>query len=386
MREVQATMPAVRSVLVIGGGAAGATTAVLLARAGVAVDLVEARPEPPAVGSGITLQGNALRILRDVGVWPQVQAAGYAFDSLGIRAPDPAGTLVAELPDVRSGGPDLPATVGMSRPVLARLLLDRAARAGARVRFSTAATALRQDADGVDVDLSDGGTQRYDLVVGADGIRSWTRRAIGVEAEPRATGMGIWRIYAPRPAEVVRTDLTYGGRCYIAGYCPTSEDSLYAYLVEDAQDRAHLPQQEQLAVFRELASSYHGPWDAIRESLTDDTHINYTHFETHLVEGPWHRGRVVLIGNAAHSCPPTIAQGAAQAFEDAAVLGELLTTRERLDEELWSAFAARRHERARQVVEASVQIGAWMLQHAPREQADVPGLIARISKLVTDPA
>jgi 2-polyprenyl-6-methoxyphenol hydroxylase-like FAD-dependent oxidoreductase len=104
-------VPAVRSVLVIGGGAAGTTAAILLADAGVGVDLVEAKPDPTAVGSGITLQGNALRVLRQAGVWERVAAAGYPFDSLGIRAPDPAGTLVAEFPDVRTGGPDLPATV-----------------------------------------------------------------------------------------------------------------------------------------------------------------------------------------------------------------------------------------------------------------------------------
>ncbi|PPK98846.1 2-polyprenyl-6-methoxyphenol hydroxylase-like FAD-dependent oxidoreductase [Kineococcus xinjiangensis] len=383
-------MPAVRNVLVLGGGAAGAATAILLARAGVSVELAEARPAPPEVGSGITLQGNALRILRDLGVWPQVEAAGYSFDSLGIRLPDPVGTLVAELPDVRSGGPDLPATVGMHRPVLTRILLDRAAEVGVRLRFGTTAVALRQggevDGEGVEVDFADGPTGRYDLVVGADGIRSWTRRAIGIDVEPRATGMGIWRVYAPRPAEITRTDLVYGGPCYIAGYCPTSEDSLYAYLVEDAQDRFVMSQAEKIATFRQLAAAYHGPWDALREGISDDTHINYTWFETHVVEGPWHRGRVVLVGDAVHSCPPTIAQGAAQALEDAAVLAELLLTADRLDEDLLERYNARRQDRARQVVDASVQIGRWMLEHTPREEADVAGLIGRICKLVTDPA
>ncbi|WP_432535540.1 FAD-dependent monooxygenase [Kineococcus arenarius] len=380
-------MPAVSSVLVVGGGAAGSAAAILLAGSGVAVEVVEARPGGLDAGSGITLQGNALRVLRDLGVWPAVQGAGFAFDSLGIRAPDPAGTLVAEIPDVRTGGPDLPATLGMHRPVLARILLERAADAGAKVRFGTSLTGLRQDPDGVDVELSDGSSGRYDLVVGADGIHSWTRRAIGIDTEPLGTGMGIWRVYVPRPAEVTRTDLTYGGPCYIAGYCPTGEGSVYAYLVEDAQDRSGLTAAEQVAVVRDLAAAYHGPWDAIRESLTDDTHVNYARFESHLVEGDWHRGRVVLAGDAAHSCPPTIAQGAAQALEDAAVLAELLSGggAGELDE-LLRRYAERRRERARQVVDASVQLGRWMLERTPREQADVPGLMRRVSALVAVPA
>src|SRR3712207_1504998 len=176
-------MPAVNSVLVVGGGLAGAATAIHLAQAGVAVDLVEIKPDTAALGSGITLQGNALRELRTLGVWEQVSAAGYAFDVTGIRAPDPAGTVVAEIPDARTGGPDLPAAMGMPRPELARILTDRAAEVGVKVRCGTTFTEVAQDDAGVDVTCSDGSTGRYDLVVGADGIRSWTRRALGIHLE-----------------------------------------------------------------------------------------------------------------------------------------------------------------------------------------------------------
>jgi 2-polyprenyl-6-methoxyphenol hydroxylase-like FAD-dependent oxidoreductase len=376
-------MPAVRSVLVVGAGAAGCATATLLAEAGVSVDLIDIKPDVSALGSGITLQGNALRVLRQLGVWDQVAERGYAFDTLGLRAPDPHGTLIVELTDIRTGGDDLPATFGMYRPDLARILLDRATRAGAKVRFGTTYTALAQDDDGVDVAFADGSSGRYDLVVGADGVRSWTRRQLGINLETQSTGMGIWRVFAPRPASVTRTDLYYGGPCYIAGYCPTGEDSLYAYLVEDSQDRSRLSPQESLEVMRALATAYHGPWDEIRDSMTDPTRVNYTWFETHLLDAPWHRGRVVLIGDAAHTCPPTLAQGAAQALEDAAVLAELLLANDTISDELWTTFIDRRLPRAREVVDASVQLGQWLLD---REQGDAPGLIARIAHLLIDPA
>src|SRR4051795_9719495 len=165
-------MPAVDSVLVVGSGLAGTATAIHLAARGVAVDLVEIKPEVTALGSGITLQGNALRELRALGVWDQVQAAGYAFDVTGIRAPDPHGSVVAEIPDAKTGGPDLPAVMGMPRPELARILVDRAVEVGVKVRFGTTSTELTQDDTGVDVTFSDGSTGRYDVVVGADGIRS----------------------------------------------------------------------------------------------------------------------------------------------------------------------------------------------------------------------
>jgi 2-polyprenyl-6-methoxyphenol hydroxylase-like FAD-dependent oxidoreductase len=376
-------MPAVNNVLVVGSGLAGSATAVHLAAAGVAVDLVEIKPDVAALGSGITLQGNALRELRSLGVWEQVRAAGYAFDVTGIRAPDPHGTVVAEIPDARTGGPDLPACMGMPRPELARILVDRATEVGVKVRFGTTFTELTQDEDGVDVTLSDGSSERYDLVVGADGIRSYTRRALGINLETRSVGMGIWRAFGPRPASVTRTDLYYGGPAYIAGYCPTGEDSLYAYIVEAAQDRSALSSDQQLATMKQLSEAYHGPWDEIRGTLTDPTRVNYTWFETHVLEEPWNRGRVVLIGDAAHTCPPTIAQGGAMALEDAVVLTELLVERSALDQDLWDAFTARRYERAKTVVDASNQLAQWQLD---RVQGDIPGLMRSIAVLTSQPA
>jgi 2-polyprenyl-6-methoxyphenol hydroxylase-like FAD-dependent oxidoreductase len=376
-------MPAVRNVLVVGGGTAGAAAAILLAEGGVSVDLVEIKTDAGAIGSGITLQGNALRVLRQLGVWDDVRAHGYAFDSLGLRAPDPAGTLIAELDDMRTGGPDLPATVGMNRPELARMLLARAAAVGTKIRYGTTVTSLAQDGAGVDVTFSDASTGRYDLVIGADGIRSAIRRMVGIDLVPQNVGMGIWRVFTSRPASVTRTDLYYGGPCYIAGYCPTGPDSLYAYLVEDAKDRSTLNPAESLAVMLELSQAYHGPWDDIRVTLTDPATVNYTWFQSHVLPAPWNRDRVVLIGDAAHSCPPTLAQGAAQAMEDAAVLAELLLATDAVTDAVWQAFHDRRYERARTIVEASLQLSSWLLNH---ERGDVPGLVRKTSTMLATPA
>lgn len=370
------------SVLVIGAGIAGAASAIALAKGGASVHVVEKTPRDYAVGSGISLQGNALRVLRSLGVWEEMQEHGYGFDTLGIRAPDPDGTLLVEMNDARTGGPDLPAGMGMERPVLASILRSAAERAGAVMRFGVTAVALDQNDTGVTVTLSDDTTERYDVVIGADGVRSWTRAAIGIDVTPRSTGMGIWRSVGPRPKSVTRTDLYYGGACYIAGYCPTGENSLYAYIVEDARDCTGLSPEQRLAVMQGLAENYHGPWDDIKVHLDDPNAINYTWFETHVVDGPWHRGRVVLIGDAAHSCPPTVAQGGAQGLEDAVVLAEMLLGAEIIDDTVLDEFTARRLPRARAVVEASVQIGTWMLDRDVN--ADVPGLIGRVAALVSE--
>ncbi|WP_329341834.1 FAD-dependent oxidoreductase [Streptomyces sp. NBC_00663] len=373
------------SVLIIGGGTSGNALTVLLRRAGIGVDLVEASPDwKAAAGSGITLQGNALRVLREVGVLDTIVKEGYKAEGVALLAPD--GTVLAAHEELRTGGDDLPAHIGMQRPRLQQLLIDEALASGADIRLGTTATAFQQDAEGVDVTFSDGTRRRYDLVVGADGLGSATRRMIGVTDEPRPTGMGIWRAPAPRPTGVRRTEMVYAGRCFIAGYCPTSEDTVYAYLVEPARDRASIDPADFADEMRALSEGYGGAWDEIREALTDPTVVNYTWFDRHLVEGPWHRGRVVLVGDAAHCCPPTLAQGAAMSLEDALVLAELLT---RLDDwaaepldRLLTAYHARRLPRVRLVVDASVQLGQWLLDGV--RDADVPGLMHRTMTALKD--
>jgi 2-polyprenyl-6-methoxyphenol hydroxylase-like FAD-dependent oxidoreductase len=368
------TDPRARSVLVVGGGASGNAVTVLLRRAGITVDLIEAQPDWNAsTGSGITLQGNALRVLRELGVWEQVSGSGFAFGSLGVTAPDGTVLFVAE--DIQTGGPDLPATLGMQRPRLQQILSDAVRASGATVRLGITAEALEQDADGVLVRFSDGTDGRYDLVVAADGLGSATRAAIGITDKPAPTGMAIWRVAAPRPEGMERTDLAYGGPAYIAGYCPTSENTIYAYVVEACRDRSSIPPQAYADEMRALAQGYGGFWPEIVKHIDDPAKVNYTRFDRHLVEGPWHRGRVVLVGDAAHCCPPTLAQGAAMSLEDALVLAELLTTRRDWDDQLFTDYRTRRLPRVRMVVDASVQLGQWVLDGV--RDADVPGLMGR---------
>jgi 2-polyprenyl-6-methoxyphenol hydroxylase-like FAD-dependent oxidoreductase len=374
-------MSTARTVLVVGGGAAGTAVTVLLRRAGMSVDLIEAKDDWNATaGSGITLQGNALRVLRELGVWEQVEASGFAFDAVGITAPD--GTVLHVQDDLRTGGDDLPATVGMQRPQLQRILSDAVRASGARVRLGTRATSLDQDGDGVTVRFTDATEGRYDLVIAADGLNSATRAAIGITAQPEPTGMAIWRVAAPRPAGLTRTDLAYGGLAYIAGYCPTSESTIYAYVVEANRDRASIPADTYAEEMRRLASAYGGHWPEITRHITDPAKVNYTWFDRLLVEGSWHRGRVVLVGDAAHCCPPTLAQGAALSLEDALVLARLLTETDTWDDALFQAYHDRRIRRVGPVVEASVQIGRWQLDGV--RDADLPGLMGRTMTMLRE--
>lgn len=200
-------MTAVTKVAVVGSGAAGLASAIQLAKAGVAVDVFEAKPALSALGSGITLQGNALRAFGELGIWPQVEEQGYFFEGLNLRAPGPGAPIVAQLPDVQTGGPDYPACGGMYRPDLAAIMVARAEEAGATVRFGARVTGLVPSADAVELVVDGASAGDYDLVIGADGLNSTVRDLIGIATKPEPFGMGIWRAFVARPAEVTTSEL-----------------------------------------------------------------------------------------------------------------------------------------------------------------------------------
>jgi 2-polyprenyl-6-methoxyphenol hydroxylase-like FAD-dependent oxidoreductase len=255
----------------------------------------------------------------------------------------------------------------MFRPVLQRILSAAVSDSGADVRLGTTVVSLDDDGRQVTATFTDGTRRSYDLVVGADGIGSKVRSMIGIDIEPVATGMAIWRVHAKRPASVEHRGLEHGGACYIAGYNPTSPTTLYAFLVEDARDRSELPKEIWVDEMRRLAEPYGDPWPEIREDITNPDRIDYRYFDWLLIDDPWNRGRIIVIGDAAHACPPTIAQGAAQGLEDAWVLVELLADRGVVDQQLFDDFMARRFDRVELMVDASVRLCHALLDHEPPE-------------------
>ena len=125
-------------------------------------------------------------------------------------------------------------------------------------------------------------------------------------------------------------------------------------------------------MLKERGQGYGGTWGAVRDSLADDAVVNYQWIEAICVDSPWHRGRAIIIGDAAHACPPLIAQGAAMCAEDAVVLAEELTSGQSLDDAL-PAFMARRFPRVKMVLDNSLQLAEWEI-HPETEGAD-PGRI-----------
>ncbi|MBF4764672.1 FAD-dependent monooxygenase [Nocardioides islandensis] len=361
-------------VLVVGGGIAGGVLSLGLAQKGVEVVLVDLRSELGGVGHGITLQGNALKAFQAVGIYDRLAEHGFAFSHLRMKSPD--GHTIMEIPTPPMGGPDLPGTMGALRGDLADILADEVTKAGVDVRLGTTITSFDDRGGSADprvvVTLSDGSTETVDLLVGADGIRSKVRSMMGITDEPKPVGMGIWRTVAKRPAEMDCSELYFGGPKYKAGYTPISEDLCYAFLLEENLDRSYLGEGPRGAELKERGQGYGGTWGQVRDSLADDAIVNYQWIEAICVESPWYRGRTIIIGDAAHACPPLIAQGAAMCAEDAVILAEMLTAGPSVDEVL-PAFMERRFPRVKMVLDNSLTLAEWEI-HPETPGAD-PGRI-----------
>ncbi|KPI20401.1 monooxygenase FAD-binding protein [Actinobacteria bacterium OK074] len=354
----------VQKVLVVGGGITGSVLCLALAQRGAEVELVEISPQWFGVGHGITIQGNALKALRSVGVLDQVLARAVPFDIMRLRRAD--GGLLTELSTPHTGGPELPSTASALRSDLQNALCDAVYAHGVTVRLGLSVERLDPAADQVDVAFTDGSTGRYDLVVGADGINSRLRGLIGIDTAPRPVGMSIFRVVAERPAGMDCAEVYYGGPRFKAGYSPISADRCYAYLLDENLDTSLVGPRAPLSLLRERGAGYGGMWGGILAALPADTAVDYRWIEAVLVDGPWHRGRVMVVGDAAHACPPLIAQGAAMCMEDAVLLAELVCGDAPLDKAL-DVFMDRRLPRVRMVLENSLQLAAWEIR------PDTPG-------------
>jgi 2-polyprenyl-6-methoxyphenol hydroxylase-like FAD-dependent oxidoreductase len=352
-----------KRVLVVGGGIAGTCCAIQLRKLGVAVDLVEIDPQWGVLGAGLTITGPTLRALNTIGVLDEVKTHGATWS--GGRAHNQHGELLAEL-HTTPLSPELPATAGILRPQLHKVLAERTRASGTQVRLGLTVLHLHGDDKQAEVTFSDGSIERYDLVVGADGIYSKVRSLIFPDApKPSFTGQVVYRMLAERPPEVDRSYF-YMGRDIKIGFSPISSTHMYMFLLHPSPTNPRVDAKDQPARLHEMMDGFGGIVPQVRATVLGENapSVNYRPLETLLLPSPWYGGRTVLIGDAAHATTPHLASGAGMAIEDGIVLAEELRRHDVDVAAALAVFEARRFERCASTVNNSVRLGQLEMEHA----------------------
>jgi len=308
--------------IIIGAGIGGLTAAIAMRQAGIQASVYESKSEVRLNGAGLGLGPNAVKALELLGLGESLQRAGMPVKQVQILSQE--GKVLS-----RMGGADDrnknagPEQVTVLRADLLGFLVD-ALGAGEAVHTGKTCVDFEQGEDGVTVKFEDGSTEKADLLVGADGIRSMIRGKLFPEAKPRYSGYTCWRTVVQADS-ALRYDRelfteTWGSRGRF-GIVPLSGDRVYWFACMNAPCNDPVMKRVAIADLAQRFSGYHSPISDLLE-LSRQEAILHHDIEYLPPIKQFGRGRVVLIGDAAHAMTPNMAQGAGQAIEDALFLTE----------------------------------------------------------------
>lgn len=368
-------------ILIAGAGIGGLTTALALARAGIDSTIIERSAALTSVGAGVQLSPNATRILARLGVLDAIAAHALRPENIRVRG-GRSGRSLALMPlaemERRYGAPYL---VIHRADLQAALYSKVAEEPGIALELGTTLAGFGTSRSGVSVSIKRGPLTwqlNGDGLIGADGIRSTVRaRLVDREDAPHEVGRTAWRATVPAdevPAafRAPETALWLGRDAHLVQY-PLG---CLVNIVAIVQDPRPAPPEDLWAAPGDPAAiqarfrRWHG---SARDMIAAAPQWTTWPLFDRAPLAAWNAGPVALIGDAAHPILPFLAQGAAQAIEDAAAIaGALSSTRDIAD--AFSAYSASRRARALRVQEVSRRLGRIYHLGAPAAAARNAGM------------
>lgn len=363
--------------VVVGGGLSGLACALAGARAGADVHLYESRARDALVPGHVDIVPNMLRVLVGLGIADACVRKGFAYRR--ISAIGHRGLPLYSLDVPNLAGPRYPAALGMLRCDLYDALSASAREAGAVLHFGTSLLDLvATGARGVSMHFSDAATTHADLVVLATGTRDRLReRIFGGSEEGAGTSEWLY-LHASRAAAIDEALHASSGTGTRAQVVPVNSTTVGVQLALRSPELEVTP-----AAVRTLLARFPGSVGALAEQIDPTQNITRRHVRPALLTGSWALGNVMVVGDGAHAFSPHFGQSAAQALEDAAVLGELLS-QDLAPAEVARRWYGRRLPRVRAVMDITLRAARW--DEAPDIDTDLLQLTRDLDEVVRQPA
>jgi len=361
-------MSNVNTALVIGGGIAGPVAATALRKAGIDASVYEAYPRPSeGIGGALALEPNGLAALAVIGAADAVRAVATPITRSVLAL---GGKELGEIP----GLPGLPPRHVIERGDLHKILDERARAAGVRVEYGKRLVSVDELRTGITARFEDGTTAAADILIGADGVRSVVRTLIDPSA-PGASFTGLLGFGATVDAgldlEPGTMTFAFGRRAYYL-YWPTRDGrtawgaNLPAAKPLTLREARALPAEHWLETLRAAYSDDDpGARLALHTTPADLAVVGALHIMPRVPH--WHRGRMVLVGDAVHAPSNSTGQGASLAIESAVELARCV--RDLPDaESAFEAYEALRRSRVEGIAKRGAKIN----------HSKAPGRVARM--------
>ena len=356
---------------------AGLSTGITLGGSGHDITIVERANHLRVNGSPIDIRGESLDVAEHMGVLDAIRARRVDM-SERIQFVGGDGELLAELPDTEFN--DRPDDTEIPREDLAHVLrtaLDPTVRLG----FGQSIAELHDDGNGVDVRFASGEGQRYDIVVGADGMHSATRRLTFGPEDQFLRHLGFYVALAQLPdyTQPDRRNPMYNTPGRMAGIATYRDKALAVFMFRSPwidYDYHDLDAQKQ--ILRD-AFAGHAAWKVpeLLDAATDDSEL-YFDSVSQIRMPTWHRGRVVLVGDAAHCASPLSGRGTSLAMTGAWLLAEALADH---SDDIRAAFNQYEREQLPHVTRAQATAGPGGDVLVPATQSDIDARNQRLGAL-----